>query len=211
MPRRLGGSLALPKIAAHNKPRLASLISLPSSLMQLYLVPCNCGEQVRARASQAGERLTCPCGATVSVPTIRGLKQLKTVDDEIAPPAAAPVWQGPAFAVGVLALFAGAIVLAANAIYMPAELLHDPQHIGLTETDIQRAAIPTSELGISDLYDEFRTLRAHGRDEQTNYMRSQIELARRSQQQRQTTGLGLCGIGVLLTIAGLAPLLMKKK
>ncbi|WP_254507188.1 hypothetical protein [Anatilimnocola floriformis] len=177
--------------------------------MQLYLVPCHCGQQVRVRPSQAGEQLTCQCGATVSVPTIRGLKQLKTVDDEQVQTApAAPMWQGPAFAIGLLALFAGAIVLAANAIYVPAELAYQPQHLGLTEEDIKRAEVPVADLGIDDLYKEFRALATHGRNENSEYLASQADQARRSVRQRQTTGLALTAMGVLLTIAGLAPLLV---
>lgn len=178
--------------------------------MQLYLVPCTCGQQHRVRSSQAGEQLTCQCGATVSVPTIRGLKQLKTVDDEIVTPSAAPMWQGPAFAVGVLALFAGAILLAANSLYTPAELNMDASHVGLSPAAIERAKIPVSELTIDQLYDEFIDLRLHGRNEQSQYLQNQIDQARRNQRQRQTGGLGLVGVGVLLTLIGLAPLLMKK-
>jgi hypothetical protein len=178
--------------------------------MQLYLVPCSCGQQFRVRSSQAGEQLACQCGATVSVPTIRGLKQLKTIDDEVVTPAPAPMWQGPAFAVGVLCLFAGAIVLAANALYTPPEFSMNAGHVGLSEADIKRAAIPASELGIDELYDEFVALRHHGRHEQSQYVQSQIDQARRNRDQRQMIGLCLTGVGLLLTVVGLAPLVMKK-
>jgi hypothetical protein len=178
--------------------------------MQLYLVTCNCGQQHRVRSSQAGEQLTCQCGATVTVPTIRGLKLLKTVDDDVVAPAAAPAWQGPAFAVGLLAVFAGAILLAANSLYTPPEFSMDASHVGLSPAAIERAKIPTAELTIDQLYDEFIDLRLHGRHEASQYVQSQIDQARRNQQRRQTGGLALTGVGLLLTVVGLVPLIMKK-
>lgn len=178
---------------------------------QLYLVPCSCGETLRVRASQAGGQLTCQCGAMVSVPTIRGLKQLKMVADEAALPVARPVGlQGPLFATGVILLFVGCLVLAGTVIFPPAELKYDATMIGLTEADMERAKIPVNELGLDQLYDEFVALRDRGRSDQGRYVQSQIDQARKNLRYRQLTGVGLTGLGGLLTFfALLLPLLVK--
>jgi|GEM_PF-1571069 len=178
--------------------------------MQLYLVPCTCGEQLRVRASQAGEQLGCKCGAAVSVPTIRGLKQLPMVDDEVAGPAALPMWQGPAFAIGAILLFAGCVVLAGNEFFQPAELKMDAQHASLTDEEIARAKIPTSEMGMDDLYEEYITLRTKGRNEYTQVVQAQIDAARKRYRLRRTIGGVLTLVGALLTIVGLVPLLGKQ-
>jgi hypothetical protein len=179
---------------------------------QLYLVTCNCGEQLRVRLSQAGEQLTCKCGANVSVPTIRGLKQLPVVADEehkLVTPVA--IWQGPAFAVGVLALFVGCLVLAGTMLFPPPEINFDVTSVGYSDEELKRAATPVEELGIEQLYEEFHTLRTKGRNEQGRFIQSQIDQAYKIQKQRQLTGVGLTAIGALLAIIALVvPMLGKK-
>lgn len=179
---------------------------------QLYLVPCNCGEQLRVRVSQAGEQLTCNCGATVSVPTIRGLKQLTVVaDEEHKPVAPVASWQGPVFAIGVIALFVGCLVLAGSALFPPPEIAFDVTSVGYTDEELERAAIPVEKLGIEGLYEEFHTLRTKGRNEQGRYIQSQIDQALKNQNQRQLAGVGLTAVGALLTIIALTlPMLGKK-
>src|SRR5689334_780477 len=118
-----------------------------SNAPQLFVVPCSCGEKFRVRASQAGEQLTCKCGATVSVPTIRGLRQLETVTDEQAVPATtASRWQGPIFATGLLALFVGSVVLLGTALFPPEVLKVDANAVGMSEDDLRLAAIPVADL-----------------------------------------------------------------
>jgi len=74
-----------------------------------YLLPCSCGQKVRVANAQAGGQVTCRCGKSLSVPTLRGLREL-----EFAPPelqrALGPGWSpihGAIFAVGLLAGAAG--------------------------------------------------------------------------------------------------------
>lgn len=179
---------------------------------QLYLVSCTCGEQLRVRLSQAGEQLNCKCGANVSVPTIRGLKQLPVVaDEEHKPVAPVAIWQGPVFAVGVIALFVGCLVLAGSTLFPPPEVTFDVTSVGYTDEELKRAAIPVEELGMEQLYLEFNTLRTKGRNEQGRFIQSQIDQAYKVQKQRQLTGVGLVGIGTLLAIMALVvPTLGKK-
>ncbi len=46
-----------------------------------YLLPCSCGQKTRIAAAQAGAQVQCACGKSLSVPTLRGIREL-----EIAPP-----------------------------------------------------------------------------------------------------------------------------
>ena len=49
-----------------------------------YLLPCTCGKKIEVDASQSGLNVRCECGAEVTVPTLRGLKELERAS---APPA----------------------------------------------------------------------------------------------------------------------------
>src|SRR3990172_6902551 len=51
--------------------------------MQKYLIPCACGRQLAVEAGQAGESLLCECGTTVVVPTLRQLRTLPAVREEV--------------------------------------------------------------------------------------------------------------------------------
>ncbi len=45
--------------------------------MPSYLLPCECGRDTVVTRAQAGDTLTCECGAKLSVPTLRGLAALR--------------------------------------------------------------------------------------------------------------------------------------
>jgi hypothetical protein len=172
---------------------------------QLYLLPCSCGEKLRVRTRQAGEEVVCQCGAVVRVPTMRGLKQLETVKDTefvTAPPRSS--LQGPIFAIGLLALFAGCVLFAATVIWPPRELQINVHEVALTEAEIARSKIPVEELGAYDLYEEYLTLRSKTRSEHGTYAQSLVEAALYSQKSRLLTGGLIAGIGAVLTIVGLA-------
>lgn len=47
-----------------------------------YKLTCSCGEQIIVEPRQAGRKIECPCGATVDVPTLMGMKQLPPLDEE---------------------------------------------------------------------------------------------------------------------------------
>jgi len=53
-------------------------------MSQQFLLTCSCGQKARITAAQAGAQVKCVCGNSLSVPTLRGIRQL-----EIAPPEAA--------------------------------------------------------------------------------------------------------------------------
>ena len=53
----------------------------------VYLLPCSCGEKLQVDRSQAGLSVPCRCGATLSIPTLRGFAELERPDQiEPTPP-----------------------------------------------------------------------------------------------------------------------------
>jgi len=176
---------------------------------QLYLLPCPCGEKLRVRTRQAGEAVTCSCGAVHQVPTIRGLKKLETVDDAeavTAPPS--PLLAGPLFAIGLLALFAGCVFLAVTVLWPSPVLKMDVNLAGMTPLDAERSQIAVDELGPDLLYDEFLFLRDRARGDHAKYAQSVFDAALISQKASFILGGVVSGVGALLVIAGLAmPLL----
>lgn len=169
---------------------------------QLYLVPCTCGEKLRVRGGQAGEKLTCKCGATVAVPTVRNLRQLETVDDEAAPRPPLP-WtalQGPLFSLGTVALFIGGALLIYSFVFAipePDEVTRD------FEAHVERSMAPVSKLGVDDLYEEYKLLRDEGTDSQFDAAFENHRIAAAAQRTRKTIGYSLTGLGGVMLVAGL--------
>src|SRR5690349_9805056 len=81
-----------------------------------YLVPCpKCGIKTMVESGQAGQMLHCSCGASLEVPSIRGLRELETVQDDRSAVATWSRRQGLAFlgiAIAALALISAAGLLA---------------------------------------------------------------------------------------------------
>ncbi len=94
-----------------------------------YLLPCSCGQKTPIEATQAGQQVRCGCGATLEVPTMRGLASLERAADLPAggvdpggPKPAAPMRGRRAYAVGTASasawgsrqrvLFIGAVITA---------------------------------------------------------------------------------------------------
>ena len=60
-----------------------------------YLLPCQtCGKELTISRGQAGQELTCGCGATVEAPTMRGFAELKTVETQAPTTARRPAAWG---------------------------------------------------------------------------------------------------------------------
>jgi hypothetical protein len=77
-------------------------------MTQQYLLPCSCGQKMRVAAAQAGGQLKCGCGKSLSVPTLRGLREL-----ELAPPET-PARKRPGWSPVHGALFASGLLVAAT-------------------------------------------------------------------------------------------------
>jgi hypothetical protein len=57
-----------------------------------YLLPCRCGNQLAVELRQAGETLTCSCGAMVQAPTMLEIAKLEVAPPESVPPHPRSVW-----------------------------------------------------------------------------------------------------------------------
>src|SRR5262249_39770102 len=82
-------------------------------MSQLYLLPCSCGQKVRVANSQAGGQVTCICGKSLGVPTLRGLRELELAPAELQERSAG--WnrvQGTIFAGGLFVAAIGATLVA---------------------------------------------------------------------------------------------------
>jgi hypothetical protein len=52
--------------------------------MSDYLLPCSCGQKLAVSVRQAGQSVRCTCGASLEVPTLRGLRELHPADVQAA-------------------------------------------------------------------------------------------------------------------------------
>jgi hypothetical protein len=78
-------------------------------MSQHYLLPCACGQLHRVSPAQAGGQVDCQCGQRLTIPTLRGLRDLKPAP-ESAPAKTAPGWSrvhGAIFALSLLVAAAG--------------------------------------------------------------------------------------------------------
>ena len=124
-------------------------------MMTQYLLPCSCGQKTRITAAQAGEQVACACGKTLSVPTLRGIKQL-----EIAPDAStrtdARSWtpiHGVIFAVG-LAIAAVGLVLVAYYGLLYAQI--DKRYTrDYTDAFVQAERARIEKLSLNETFDEW--------------------------------------------------------
>ena len=81
--------------------------------MTKYLLPCNCGESIAIDSTQAGQTVSCHCGLTSQVPSMRSIQQLERSSDSLENPKQSLGWNasaGAVFAGGILVFFCGLAV-----------------------------------------------------------------------------------------------------
>jgi hypothetical protein len=83
--------------------------------MPQHLLTCSCGRQIPVELSQAGEQLRCQCGATVSVPTFRQLRELPFAAIEPARETPRSTWGARQGAIAASVIIAGLLLLGAGA------------------------------------------------------------------------------------------------
>lgn len=102
-----------------------------------YLFPCSeCGTNHKIDIAQAGQRITCACGAALEVPTMRGIRQLEVAEPTGGETADKPAWSprlGAAFVGGVALMVLGLIVVGMGVIgwsrlVVPDPVAYDPRH-----------------------------------------------------------------------------------
>lgn len=86
----------------------------------VYLLPCQCGQSVEVRSSQAGLTVSCTCGRELAVPTVGGLRQLP----QKAAPGGEPRAAWGARQGALLALLLLAAALALGGLY---QVWHPPE------------------------------------------------------------------------------------
>jgi hypothetical protein len=82
-------------------------------MTQHYLLPCSCGQKVPVASAQAGGQVMCGCGNRLSVPTLRGLRELKVAPAE-ATAQSRPGWSplhGGFFAAGLCIAAVGLVLV----------------------------------------------------------------------------------------------------
>jgi hypothetical protein len=121
-------------------------------MSQQYLLPCSCGQKVRVANAQAGEQVTCVCGKSLSVPTLRGLRQLELAPLE-AEGKAKPGWSRVHGAI-----FAGGLLLAGVGIALISYYLFRYAQLGGTELAVDRSADVVS--GMSAQIDQLSPVQA---------------------------------------------------
>jgi hypothetical protein len=89
-------------------------------MSQQYLLPCSCGQKLTVSPSQAGNQVACSCGKLLSVPTLRGLRELESA------PSTAPAQVKTGWSPIHGTIFAGGLVVAAIGIVFLA--LHGLQY-----------------------------------------------------------------------------------
>ena len=90
-----------------------------------YLLPCpQCRTNLTVTTGEAGGQVRCNCGATVDVPTVRGLRELAIVTDSIDEPSRWTTRHSVAF-MGAVLLVAG--VAAGLALHVYAESIRPVQ------------------------------------------------------------------------------------
>ena len=83
--------------------------------MSTYLLTCECGLDVPVQVAQAGDQLTCSCGAPITVPNLRDVKQLPLADDPLDKPK--DQWNaigGSIFAIAIVFIAVGLTVAVYN-------------------------------------------------------------------------------------------------
>jgi hypothetical protein len=71
-----------------------------------YLLPCTCSRKIPVQPRQAGEIVTCACGATLEVPTLLRLKTLERAEIPAEPKKTKTPWTA-----GHRLIFIGALVI----------------------------------------------------------------------------------------------------
>jgi hypothetical protein len=161
-----------------------------------YLLPCSCGRQCEVDAGQAGTQIACSCGELLTVPSIRGLRQLKPVAESAAP-AAAP-WnpaRGAIFSLGLL-VAVGALLFTSYQGYwfFITRRTQDPAAIQLQmEFDHIDHLTPVDSMGL------FRSEEKSGLGEPSPPRWAEIDKLHESSRRLGIIGMIVAGVGLLAT------------
>jgi hypothetical protein len=103
-----------------------------------YLLPCSCGEKTQVDASESGRTVHCRCGASLVVPTLRGLARLEKVEVE-EPTSVTRAWGGVQRGIAIGALIT--LVGLGMSIYWTFKPAPTPQDV-FTPKELAERGIP---------------------------------------------------------------------
>lgn len=121
---------------------------------QHYLLPCSCGQKLRVAPAQAGGQVTCGCGKSLVVPTLRGLRALELAAPEVSGKVM-PGWSaihGLLFSGGIVLAVAGVALIAIN-LYRYAQF----SQFTVDRTDVVAAAhtAEVDQYSATQMFDEW--------------------------------------------------------
>ena len=173
-------------------------------MSQQFLLPCTCGQKLPVSTAQAGGQVTCSCGKTLSVPTLRGLRELEVAPATLPRPAKAgwsPV-HGFIFATGLVLAAVGVVFLALNGLQYSQIM-----GFGLTRDytdDVVRAELARiDESKPLQLLEEWKENIEHGLGEQEEPPWSKFQRQIKFNLSRIKFGAIALGAGLLLSFATL--------
>lgn len=166
-----------------------------------YLVPCQCGEKIAIDAAQAGQTLTCFCGAKVVAPTMRGLGALERLEETKKPakPGSEPQrkWsraQGGLFSGGVIVALLSLIV--AGYFGLAYSEMQENQSNMRRQLELVSTDQSYDQLGAADLLTEWKNMTAKGMEEPISVQWQQISHVAR------TTAVSI-GIALAIALGGI--------
>ncbi len=172
-----------------------------------YLLPCTCGQSIPIEVGQAGQRVTCVCGATLEVPTMRGIRELVPVEEKADAKQASrgdgTAWsplQGSLFALGMLLLMIG-LVLGAYCGYVVSQIdTSKPQELTDWENNFDKEF---DKVGADQLYELHKQLMEQGIGPRTppNYVLMQ-RISKFYVKCAIAAGIGAC-VGLVLIVGSL--------
>jgi hypothetical protein len=163
--------------------------------MKKYVLPCPCGQSVEVDASQAGLQVTCSCGSTLEVPTMRGLAQLQpAASEERRDEAAGPAAWGPAQGL----MFLGGLVLLVG-LAAVAWVYPQRPHVTVDTAMIQHH---TGHLTPEESWELWKELR-QGLNQSPNELGSQFQTAMQTYYRHLGMAITVVVVGAALLAIGL--------
>ncbi len=174
-------------------------------MAQQYQLPCpKCGTKTQVDSRQAGETITCQCGERLSVPTLRGLRELEAVQDTRPAPPAKPKWSpvhGMLFSLGLVAALVGGVMATRH--FVAYRSLADFTVDRTSEVD-QYTNEVIDGLNINESMQAWHDLTAHPLDSSELPPWIMAQEMSQAQKRSMTTWAVVCGVGIAAVVTALA-------
>jgi hypothetical protein len=133
-------------------------------MTEAFLLPCACGQKVRVGKAQAGQAIRCACGKSLSVPTLRGMRELESAppDENLAKSrkvAAWSPWHGAAFSGGLAVAAVSVLLFGLNLYYLTGATYFSEDH---TDAVVGSATGELEKFSAEQLLHEWHSLVEEG-------------------------------------------------